>query len=94
MASEKGESLSKEDLKLIDDIARAIVRRKLTVPAIVFLESVKPLTFLGTQVMVFLDPFIGAFFAPEKYRRFYNLMEDRKNVELLISRIEHEEDAQ
>ena len=74
--------------ELIDKIARMIVQRRLGVVAIVLLESVKPLTFLGSQLMVFMDPFVSAFFKPDDYRLFYEMVEDRKNIDKLIERIE------
>lgn len=74
--------------ELIDKIARMIVQRRLGVVAIVLLESIKPLTFLGSQLMVFMDPFVSAFFKPDDYRLFYEMIEDRKNVDRLIERIE------
>ncbi len=74
--------------ELIDKIARMIVQRRLGVVAIVLLESVKPLTFLGSQLMVFMDPFVSAFFKPDDYRLFYEMIEDRKNIDKLIERIE------
>ena len=77
--------------ELIDRIARAIVQRRLGVLAIVLLESVKPLTFIGSQLMVFLDPFVSAFFKPDDYRLFYEMLEDRKNVDRLIEKIEQYE---
>lgn len=76
---------------LIDKLAKMIVERHLGVVAIVFLESVKPLTFLGSQLMVFFDPFVSVFFKPDDYRRFYEMIEDRKNVEKLIEKIEEYE---
>ena len=74
--------------ELIDKIARMIVQRRLGVVAIVLLESVKPLTFLGSQLMVFMDPFVSALFKPDDYRLFYEMIEDRKNIDKLIERIE------
>ncbi len=77
--------------ELIDKIAKAIVERRLGTIAIVMLESVKPLTFIGSQLMIFLDPFVTAFFKPDDYRLFSEMIEDRKNLEKLIERIEQYE---
>ncbi len=82
---------NKDFEELIDKLARKIVSRRLGVVAIVLFESVKPLSFLGSQLMVFLDPFISAFFKPDEYRKFYEMIEDRKNIDKLIKRIEHYE---
>ena len=69
----------------------------LGVPAVFLLESSKPLSFVGSQVLIFLQPFVEAFLTIRSYQRFAHLMEDRKNLELLIQRIEaldEEEHAQ
>jgi len=80
--------------ELLDAVAKRIVQMRLAVPAVFFLESSKPLSFVGSQVLVFLQPFVEAFLTVRNYQRFAHLMEDRKNVELLIRRIEdRDEDA-
>jgi hypothetical protein len=74
--------------ELIGKIADAVVVRQLTVPAIVFLESVKPLAFLGNQLMIFLNPMVSLIVASEDYYRFVRMIENRDNVEKLIETIE------
>lgn len=75
---------------LIGKIAREIVSRELTVPAILFLESVKPLSFLGNQLLVFLDPVVSLVVTSGEYQRFVRMLEDRGNLEKLITVIEEE----
>ncbi len=77
-----------EDAELINKIAERIVRMRMTVPAIFFLESSKPLAFLGGQLLIFLEPFIQTLFNFRQYQRFAFLMEDRANWERLIRRVE------
>ena len=74
--------------EIIEAVARRIVGMRLAVPAVFFLESTKPLSFLGSQLLVFLQPFVQAFLSVRNYERFANLMEDRTNVENLIRRVE------
>ncbi|MDI6808866.1 MAG: hypothetical protein QME66_07795 [Candidatus Eisenbacteria bacterium] len=81
-------ALSEQDMAIVDSLARRIVDLRMGVPAIVFLESSKPLTFLGSQVVVFFEPFVRTFFSVPNYGRFVRLMEDRKNVDLLMDKIE------
>ena len=76
------------DAALLDAVAGRITRMRLGVPAVFFLESSKPLSFVGSQVLIFLQPFVEAFLTIRSYQRFAHLMEDRKNLELLIQRIE------
>ncbi|MDQ7798461.1 MAG: hypothetical protein RDU76_05910 [Candidatus Edwardsbacteria bacterium] len=77
--------------ELLAKIANQVVKRKLTVPAIMFLESVKPLTFIGSQALIFFQPMVQAFLNRREYDEFAVLMEDRENVELLLQEIERQE---
>lgn len=77
-----------EDETLVSKVAEKIVRRRMTVPAIFFLESSKPLAFLGGQLLIFLEPFIQTLFNFRQYQRFAFLMEDRSNWEKLIRKVE------
>jgi hypothetical protein len=74
--------------ELIDKIARGTVERNLTAPAIFLLESVKPLTFIGSQVMVFFDPVVRALFTFKEYNEIRIALEDRRNLERLLIKIE------
>jgi len=78
----------KDDEAILDVVATRITRRGLGVPAIFFLESSKPLSFLGSQVLVFFEPFVKTFFEVKNYERFCLLVEERENVEKLIQKIE------
>lgn len=72
--------------ELIEVIARRVKQFGLVIPAIFFLEMNKPLSYIGSQAMHFFAPIIGAFFNTiDDYAYFF---EDRKNVELLIQRLE------
>jgi hypothetical protein len=77
-----------EDEALIEKVALRVVNMRMTVPAIFFLESSKPLAFLGSQLLIFLEPFIQTLFNFRQYQRFAFLMEDRANWERLIRRVE------
>lgn|GEM_PF-1111211 len=80
-----------EDLDLLEWIATAIVSRRMTVPAILFLESTRPLSFLGSQFLYFLEPIVRSVIKGDQYRRVAVLMEDRANVERLLLAIEARE---
>lgn len=80
------------DEALLASVAGRVVRMGLAVPAVFFLESTKPLSFVGSQALVFLEPFVKAFLNLASYDRFTAMMEDRRNVERLIRKIEELED--
>ncbi|MBU1627412.1 hypothetical protein KKB18_08600, partial [bacterium] len=73
-------------------IAKKIVDMQMAVPAIMFLESVKPLNFIGSQAMAFLQPFATAIFTLKDYDKFRIILEDRRSIEALICHIEDMED--
>jgi hypothetical protein len=77
---------------LMDRIAKWVVKRGLTVPAILTLESVKPLNWIGSQAMVFFDPFFSSIITSKTtlkdYETFQHMMEKRQNVENMLLTIE------
>lgn len=82
-----------EDDRLFDRIAEATVRYRMTVPAILFLESVKPLSFVGSQALYFFEPMVRAVFTIPDYERFAALMERRENFEALLVAIEQKDET-
>jgi hypothetical protein len=81
-------ALTPEQAELLRKIAQKVVDWQMTVPAILFLESTKPLSYIGTQVMVFFEPFVSAVFNVGEYNLFRKTMENRENVERLLQKIE------
>ncbi len=79
--------------EILSRIAQKVVDLKLAPVAIVMLESSKPLSFVGSQLMVFLQPVVTSIFPFHQYDEVAALLEDRANVEALIQRIEKLEDG-
>ena len=77
-----------EQHALLEKLAQWIVRRSLTAPAIIFLETGKPLNFLGSQLLIAFSPFVQAFFRGDQYHKIALILEKDENVELLIQLIE------
>jgi hypothetical protein len=88
--------LSPEEQEILNKIAQKVVKMQMTVPAILFLESVKPLNWIGSQAMVFFEPFVSAlfgdktygFFSVKDYNLFRQMMERRENTERMLQKIE------
>lgn len=78
--------------EIFKKIAEKIVDMKLTPVAIVMLESSKPISFVGSQLMVFFQPIYSAVFPARLYNEIATLLEDRENVERLIKEIEKVEE--
>ncbi len=83
-----GEKLEDDDTVLIRKLADFVVRRDMAVPAVMFLESVRPLNFVGSQSMVFFKPILSRFFSRYEYDRIASILEKREVVDLLINEIE------
>lgn len=80
--------LTEKQAELLDKLAKKVVEYRMTVPAIMFLETVKPLSYIGSQTMVFFEPMVKAVFNVAEYDEFRIILEDRRNVEELLVRIE------
>lgn len=78
--------------EIFQKIAQKVVDLRLTPVAIVLLESSKPISFVGSQLMVFFQPIYAAVFPARPYNEIAVLLEDRANIELLIRTIEKLED--
>ncbi len=78
------EGFTQEELDLLERLAQAVVRRRMAAPAVLFLESLMPLSYIGSQVMHFLRPFMTLLFSQEEYDRLSHLLERRSTVEYLI----------
>ncbi|MDH4211235.1 MAG: hypothetical protein OEV79_07275 [candidate division WOR-3 bacterium] len=77
---------------LINKIAQKVIDYRLSPVAIIFLESSKPLSFLGNQFMIFMQPFYRALFSFREYEEIAAMLENRSNVEALICEIERLEE--
>jgi len=82
------EELTPHQEEILTKIAQKVVSWKMSVPAILFLESVKPLNYVGSQMMAFFEPFVQAIFSWKDYDEVRNMMEERGTVERLLQRIE------
>ncbi len=80
--------------ELFTKMAQKIIDLRLAQVAIVMLESSKPVSFVGSQAMVFIGPIFTAIFPFQVYDEIAALMEDRGNVELFIRKIEQMEEEQ
>jgi hypothetical protein len=82
-------ALSAEDRAFLDRIAEAVARRRMIAPALVVLESIKPLAFVSSQALHFMRPIVQSIVTdPVAYDRITGLLERRGAIELLLRRIE------
>ena len=86
------EPFSEEELALLDKAAGFVVKKRMSAPAVLFLESLRPLSFIGSQAMVFLQPVVASFFSPLEYERLAQILERRESIGLFIERIQESQD--
>lgn len=60
----------------------------MTVPALLALESIRPLSFVGSQFMHVLSPSITALFTVPEWDLLAGLLEDRRGIDYVLDRIE------
>ena len=77
------QSDSGDQLELIERVARRIERWGLVTPAILFLESGRPLSFFGSQILYLTQPLWGPAIV-----QYAELLENPGSVEQLLTRLE------
>jgi len=76
-----------EERKLIDNIAKLVVDKGLEAPAILFLETTRPLSFIASQLaIVALGPFQWLF--QLEGPKYTSLFMKKENVSRIIERID------
>ena len=74
--------------KIIDGFAQSVVRRRLEIPAIFFLEMHKPISAIASTAITFSKPTLGVFLGFKRMAEWAALLDERENIERLITRIE------
>ncbi len=74
--------------EVLGKLAEALLARRLAAPAILFLESVKPLSFIASQALIFIGPIAEALLSYADYQALAEALESRENVEWLIAKLE------
>ena len=74
-----------EDDRLMLEVAVYLRDRRLAPLAILWLESCRPLTFLGSQALQAATPLIDVFYPRLPLARLTNLLEDRCNLDQFLA---------
>jgi len=80
-----------EEMAFMEGIAERLVRRRMAAPAIIFLESMGPLTFLGSQILHALNPLLGVVCDQGELERAARILERRDGVAFFIRLLERKE---
>jgi hypothetical protein len=88
----ESQPLSIDDVELMERVADVIVKRGMAAPATVFLESMGPMNFLGSQALHFFTPIIECAFNVKEVEQVARLLERRNSIPKLIAIIEAKSD--
>jgi hypothetical protein len=72
----------------IDLVCREVIRRGMTLPTQMMLESSAPMHFLAGQFLRFVEPFLGTVLDPSAVRDFAAFVERRGAIEYICRRLE------
>ena len=72
---------NEKQIQVLDRVCREVVKRQLAMPAILLLETFRPLNYIGSQVMHFFQPIISAVLTVDGYTDFTELLEQRGSVD-------------
>ena len=84
----KEQAFALEDRELLQRVADAVVKRGMATPATLFLESLGPMNFLGSQALHFLNPILEFAFDVKELEQIARLLERRDTISRLIALIE------
>jgi hypothetical protein len=73
---------------VVERVCREIVRRHLSTPALIFLETFRPLNYLGAQAMHFFQPIVSVILRGEGYRHFTDFLEQRGSIDYLCKMLD------
>ena len=87
------EPIAPADRELLDRLAARVVELRLDLPAVLTLETSKPLSLLAGQTLAFFEPMVQALFSFPDYRRFAALIERREVLDYMTEAIERQAEA-
>ncbi len=88
-SGDKDCKFSEEEITdFIELLADGVVKRGMSVPAVMTLEMVKPLSFIGYSTLVIFAPILEIIIDPVKMEKLQAITADRKRVEQLMLAIE------
>jgi len=81
-------SLSAADARFLDGLADRLRTAGLAPAAVLWLASLRPLSFLGSQLLHLATPLMDVMVDGDGHRRLARLLESRANLDRLLHRLE------
>jgi hypothetical protein len=77
-----------EERAIVERLCRILVRRRMQVPALAFLEMSRPLNRVAAQALYFFQPVASLALTGDDYNRFARFLEKSGSIDYLCRRIE------
>lgn len=77
-----------EQQRIVDQICRDIIRRNMVTLAVLFLETCRPLNYIGAQAIHFFTPLLSFLVDPHAQKVFAEFLEHRGAIEWMCHRLE------
>ncbi|OQX88549.1 MAG: hypothetical protein B6D65_05810 [candidate division Zixibacteria bacterium 4484_93] len=88
---EMTDKLVPEELDVLRKVAKKVTEWKMAVPAILILEMSKPVNFVSSQLLLFLEPYVQLFLTSKDFSLFRSALSKRESIEKLLEFIEEED---
>lgn len=82
-----GMSGQEQSEQLLDGLAQQIDHWGLTLPALLFLQVIRPLSFIASQGLLLCQPVMSFFHDTPHIADYADLFADRANIDRLVARL-------
>jgi hypothetical protein len=86
-----GMSGPEQSEQLLDRLVQQIDHWGLTLPALLFLQVTRPLSFIASQGLLLCQPVLSFFYDASRIADYADLLADRANVDRLVARLENDD---
>jgi hypothetical protein len=83
-----GKSGQEQSEQLIEQLTQQLDHWHLTLPALLFLQVTRPLSFIASQGLLLCEPLLGEAYHEAPIRRYADLLADRDKLDRLMSHLE------
>jgi hypothetical protein len=85
----KKSKLTEDQLEIIEKNAKYIVSKGMGTVAILFIDSMAPLSFVGSQLLHIANPVLTLIPYFKDFDKIAEMMEDKENVDYFLTRVEY-----
>ena len=85
---EFSDELTELQIEALDKVAKEVADRQMAVPVIMFLETIRPMNWMASQLMLFLEPFYAWILGFKELIDLRRALEKREAIGILIDKIE------